>query len=300
MEHLEVVYRGPYSRNESLKKLNSFGLGGRADWLFTPDSADQVGPLLTLLHEEEVPVTILGGGTNVLIRDGGIRGAVIQLGSKLDLLEWGGDDVRCGVGLTSSKLALRARDLGRVGFAWAAGLPGNLGGALCGNAGSFGGDIAGCFLAARGWSFSGEPVELKREDVEFGYRSSSITEVICEVTLSLPPVDPPEAEQMRESYQRNIARRVSTQPGRGFTAGSTFRNPSGDHAGRLIEACGLKGTTVGGATVSRKHANFIEATGESVSAEDVERLMELIAAEVKSGSGIELEREVRILGEHRG
>ena len=187
-KRLASVYSGPVTENAPLAPLTRFGLGGTADWLFEPRREEEVGPLLALLHEERLPVTLLGDGCNVLIRDGGIRGAVLRIARGLSQLRWEGDLARCGAGLASALLARRSVEEHRGGLEWAASLPGKLGGALRMNAGAYGGCLADVFHACRGWTFAGERAELGREDVKFDYRYSSIPQglVITEITLALP------------------------------------------------------------------------------------------------------------------
>lgn len=299
MEGLAAVYDGPARRDAPLAPCSNFRVGGPADWLFTPTDPAQIGPLLAFLAERRVPATVLGGGSNVLFRDGGVRGAVIRVGKALGGLRWEGPLARCGAGLPSARLAREALAAGRGGFEWAAALPGNLGGALRMNAGCFGGELADSFRACAGWRLGGAALALTRGEIEFGYRSSSLPAdaLVTEVLLELPPLDEPELAAARARHAEILARRAATQPGGLWTAGSTFKNPPGDFAGRLIESCGLKGRRVGGAMVSERHANFILATGDAVRAADIETLIETIEAEVAARTGVRLEREIRIYGE---
>ncbi len=299
MESLAGVYDGPAQRDAPLADKNNFRLGGPADWLFTPESHEQLGPLLAWIHDRGLPLTVLGEGTNVLIRDGGVRGAVVRIGKAFAGLEWRGELALCGAGLASRSLSRRALEEGRGGFEWAAALPGNLGGALRMNAGCFGGEMADVFVSLCGWDREGRPLALDRDGIEFDYRRSSLPEgaIATEITLRLPPLDEDDRRASEERYRDILRRRADTQPAGRWTAGSTFKNPPGDHAGRLIESCGLKGQRVGGATVSKLHANFLVASGGDVTARDVETLIELIEREVARQAGVRLEREIRIYGE---
>jgi UDP-N-acetylmuramate dehydrogenase len=299
MEGLAKIYHGRIERDYPLAPLTTFRAGGAADWFFEPSREEEIGPLLIFLAARGTPVTIFGEGSNVLVRDGGIRGAVIRIGQSLADLHWDGDLLRAGAGLSSRSLAKKTRDEGRGGFEWAAALPGNLGGAIRGNAGAFGGDMAACFRELSGWSFEGDRVSLTRGEVEFAYRQSSLAAniVITRIVLELPVLCDGDREASSIRYDEVLAKRAATQPKGLFTAGSTFKNPEGDQAGRLIDACGLKGRSVGGASVSLRHANFIEATGESVNAAEIEALIDSIAEEVERQTGVCLEREVKIYGE---
>ncbi len=299
MEGLAAAYDGPCARRASLAELTNFRLGGPADWLFTPERDAQIGPLLAVLAASGLPVTVLGEGSNVLIRDGGIRGAVIRIGRALGGLAFAGEEAQCGAGLASARLARRALAAGRGGFVWAAALPGTLGGALRGNAGAFGGDMAAAFLACRGWRLDGSPFALGRGELEFGYRCSSLPAdaLVTALTLHLPELEPAALAAARTRFREILAQRAATQPGGIGTAGSTFKNPPGDHAGRLIEACGLKGLRVGGASVSERHANFIVTEPARTRAADVEALMQRVAAAVAEQTGVHLDAEIRIYGE---
>ena len=297
-ERLASVYSGPVAENAPLAPLTRFGLGGSADWLFTPDREAEVGPLLALLHEEGMPVTLLGDGCNVLIRDGGIRGAVLRIARGLSHLHWEGDIARCGAGLASALLARRSVEEHRGGLEWAASLPGNLGGALRMNAGAYGGCLAEVFHACRGWSFEGERVELGKADVRFDYRFSSLSQdlVITEIELKLPLLPETEWEDSRTRHQELMDRRAARHPAGMRTAGSTFKNPPELSAGRLLEEAGLKNRRVGGARVSDHHANFIRAE-EGATAADVEALMRLMIDEVERMHGVRLRPEVKVYGE---
>jgi UDP-N-acetylmuramate dehydrogenase len=299
MEGLAAVYAGPVAQDAPLAALTNFRLGGPADWLFTPDREGQVGPLLAFLAARGLPVTVLGEGSNVLVRDGGIRGAVVRIGRALGALEFSGEEARCGAGLPSARLARQALAAGRGDFVWAAALPGTLGGALRGNAGAFGGDMAASFLTCRGWRLDGSPYACRRGEIEFGYRHSSLPAdvLVTALTLRLPVLEPAALAAAQARFHEILAKRAASQPGGIGTAGSTFKNPPGDFAGRLIEACGLKGLRVGGARISERHANFIVTDPVGTRAAHVEALMRQVAAEVARQTGVELDPEIRIDGE---
>jgi UDP-N-acetylmuramate dehydrogenase len=299
MRELSAVYDGAVERDAPLADKSNFRLGGTADWLFTPDRSEQLGPLLSWLHEQRLPFTVLGEGSNVLVRDGGIRGAVIRITRALESLSFAGDEARCGAGLPSARLARKALAAGRGGFVWAAALPGNLGGALAMNAGCFGGELADHFVSATGFGSGGAPVTLARDQLDFGYRRSGLPAgvVITSLVLRLPAMDAPALEAAGARFKDIIAARSASQPAGLGTAGSTFKNPPGDHAGRLIDSCGLKGRRVGGARISERHANFIVTEPGKTCAADVEGLMREVAAVVAAKTGVTLEPEVRIYGE---
>ena len=298
MEGLAEIYAGPVARDAPLAKLTSFQLGGPADWLFTPRDHAELGALLGFLAERGVAVTVLGGGSNVLIRDGGVRGAVIRISREFGKLKWLGDRAICGAGLLSAVLAQRALTVGRGGFSWAAALPGNLGGALRGNAGAFGGEMSDHFAGLRGLRLDGSEVELGSGDVEFEYRSSDIPQdvIVTEIAMLLPLQDEEDLEESEALHRRVLAARHETQPRGRWTAGCTFKNPEELPAGQLIDECGLKGLRVGGASISELHANFI-VVEPGARAADVEALLHRVRDEVERERGVLMETEIRIYGE---
>ncbi len=298
MEGLAEVYAGLVERDADLAPLSSFRLGGPADWLFTPVNEAELGELLRFLAGASVPITVIGEGSNILVRDGGIRGAVIRIGRAFSALEWRGDEAICGAGLPSAALAKQALAEGRGGFAWAAALPGNIGGALCGNAGAFGGELAEHFAGLRAFDPLGGALQLGKGRIDFGYRMSSVPQdiIVTEVTLSLPELEGEVLEMAQALYREVLARRSETQPKGRWTAGCTFKNPAEVPAGKLIDDCGLKGERIGGARVSDLHANFI-VVEEGARAADVEALIARVREKVQNEHGIVLETEIKIYGE---
>jgi len=273
--------------------LCSWGAGGEADLLFTARSAEDLLRAVGLAREHGVPFTVLGGGANVLVSDRGIRGLVVR--NRADRIEPRGDggfEAESGALLTA--LAHRASEAGVGGFEFLVGIPGTVGGAVVGNAGTkdswFSGVLESVLLLAPDGIVRREPPGA----LEFDYRRSRLQrsgETVLSALLRGQPAE--RAEILRRTARFLEARRH--QPA-GPSAGSVFRNPRGDHAGRLIEACGLKGRRVGRAEISRLHANFILNTG-GASARDIRSLVEIAKAEVARRAGVALEEEVRYLGE---
>jgi UDP-N-acetylmuramate dehydrogenase len=291
---LEEAFPGLVRRDQPLSPYSAFKVGGRADCFIEPDGTDQVGAILRRAHAEGIPVFALGGGTNLLIRDGGIRGIVMHMGRPFRQVEIAGRVLTAGAVTPMSKVALSAERAGLEGLEFGFDIPGTVGGALRMNAGAHGSEIKDVLLEARGFDPEGRFHAVPASRIHFAYRTAIYpTEMIfTEAQFGLRPGDPAALAARRE---RNHAYRLRTQP-KGKTAGSVFKNPEGDHAGRLVEAAGLKGCRVGGAVVSDKHANWI-LNDRGATARDIETLIRTIQKTVKDRFGIELIPEVRIVGE---
>lgn len=290
----ELTVQGEVRRNEPMSRHTSWRVGGPADLFFVPASLDD---LSRFLHEldPQMPVFWLGVGTNLLVRDGGIRGVVISAARTLRRLERVGKyEVRAGSGLPCTQLARQCIrwDLGPSEFF--AGIPGTVGGALTMNAGAHGGETWERVESVRTIDRFGEIHERAPAEYSVGYRSvvGPANEWFVETLLRFEPG----IGASREKLDAMLERRKETQPLGQASCGSVFRNPAGDHAARLIEAAGLKGYGIGGAVVSRKHANFIINTGDAT-ATDIEELIEHVRRAVIEAHGVELVHEVRIVGE---
>lgn len=286
--------RGELRLNEPLAGHTSWRAGGAADRFYVPADADDLARFLASVPEDE-NVTWLGLGSNLLVRDGGVRGTVILVKNVLaDLADEGGGVIRAGAGVPCAKVARFSVRAGLTGAEFLAGIPGTLGGALAMNAGSFGGETWNIVQDVETLDRRGRRRRRARQEIATGYRTVAVPpgEWFTGARLLLPPA----ADQRGEARIRELlAQRAASQPLGEFSCGSVFRNPEGDHAARLIEACGLKGRRIGGARVSEKHANFIINDG-TASAADIEALIDLVAAAVAERFGIRLQPEVRIIG----
>lgn len=285
------------SRNEPLRKHTSWRVGGPADLFYTPSTLEGLRRILAELPAA-TPVHWLGLGSNLLVRDGGIRGAVIATSSlprELDRLDE--RRVRASAGLACMLLAKRCVrwELGPAAFF--AGIPGTVGGALAMNAGAFGGETWTQVESVTTIDRGGEIHERPRTQFEIGYRSvrGPAGEWFLGATFRFEH----DAVSSMDAIKALLARRNATQPLGTPSCGSVFRNPPGDFAGRLIEQAGLKGHRHGGAMVSDKHANFILNMGDATAA-DVEALIDQVRAAVERASGVRLELEVRVIGEPPG
>jgi UDP-N-acetylmuramate dehydrogenase len=290
---------GRLLRDEPMSRHTSWRVGGPADWFYEPDDIDALGRFLRGLPAS-LPVVFIGLGSNLLVRDGGIRGVVIRPRKALSTFApLGGNGLRIGAGIACARIARYCERHGLGPAAFFAGIPGTLGGALAMNAGAWGGETWQCVSAVQVVNRHGEVLERPATCYQAGYRevtrmtahdACAPDEWFVRADLQFEPLAAP------ESIRSLLVRRKQSQPIGEPSCGSVFRNPPGDHAARLIEACGLKGHVIGGAQVSPQHANFIVNTG-GASAADIERLMNLVRETVAERSGIALIAEVRVLGE---
>ena len=286
--------RGELRCNEPLARHTSWRVGGPADRFYIPADVADLERFLAQVPEDE-EVIWLGLGSNLLVRDGGVRGTVVAVKNVLDDINEIGDGVlQAGSGAPCARVARYAVKAGYTGAEFLAGIPGTMGGALAMNAGAFGAETWDIVTEAETINRRGERRLLRRADLEIGYRTVKLPagEWFISARLQLArATDSRGQERIREL----LAQRAATQPMGEHSCGSVFRNPRADHAARLIQECGLKGKRIGGARVSEKHANFIINDGKA-SAADIERLIEFIAETVERQYGISLEKEVRIIG----
>jgi UDP-N-acetylmuramate dehydrogenase len=294
---LRAGFGDAVQENVILAPYTSARIGGPADVLLTVKSADELANATRLIWEHDIPYYILGGGSNVLISDNGIRGLVILNRAKAVRFETGDSPrVWCESGVVFSNLANRCASKGFAGLEWAATVPGTLGGAVYGNAGAFGGDISGNLIWAELLTKNGRET-FSVKDMGYGYRTSvlkrgEIKAIVLSVLLDLMNGT---KEDVSVKIEEVSERRKGTQPP-GASMGSMFKNPTGDHAGRLIEAAGLKGTRIGNAEISTVHGNFFINHGET-SAGDVRKLIDLTRKTVREKLGVELELEVELAGD---
>jgi UDP-N-acetylmuramate dehydrogenase len=281
-------------RKEPMSKHTSWHVGGPADLFFTPRDRDDTSHFLTQL-DPQTPVMWIGLGSNLLVRDGGIRGAVIDTHGVFDELERVNDnEVWCGSGVACAKLAKQCIKWGLGPAEFFAGIPGTLGGALAMNAGAFGGETWNHVVSVATLDRRGERHERDAGEYTVGYRhvSGPANEWFLGARLRFelkPGVS-------NDDIRVLLARRKATQPIGEWSCGSVFTNPAGDHAARLIDSAGLKGMRIGGARVSEMHANFIVNDG-SASAADIEKLIRHVQQVVEQKHGVKLHTEVRIVGE---
>ena len=284
-----------WEQNCPLSRHSSFRIGGAADLALFPKSSDELCQALTFLRTQDVPILVIGNGSNVVFSDEGYRGVVVFTG-KCRKIKIEGDTVYADAGVQLSALSSAVRDESLSGLEFAFGIPGTLGGAIYMNAGAYGGSMSDVCISSEYYDLkTGQVFGLLGDEQCFDYRKSIYQEhpeyIILSATLKLKKG---KRRQITEQMRMYWEKRKNAQPLELPNAGSTFKRPEGHFAGKLIEDCGLKGLTVGGAQVSTKHAGFIVNIG-GATCEDVKRLIEQIKATVLQQTGVELECEIRFL-----
>ncbi|HTT84038.1 MAG TPA: UDP-N-acetylmuramate dehydrogenase [Rhizomicrobium sp.] len=285
--------RGTYQERAPLKDFVWFRAGGPAEILFRPADEDDLRIFLAN-KPASLPVTVIGVGSNLLVRDGGVRGIVIRLSANFGRCTIEDDRVRAGAAALDANVARAAAEAGLGGLEFLRGIPGTIGGALRMNAGCYGREISDVFVGAIALDGRGERVRLGPADISFSYRYSSAPDDLIFLETVLQGI-PEKREEVRSRMEALVAQRESTQPIRAKTGGSTFKNPPGKKAWELIDAAGCRGLMRGAAQVSPMHCNFLINTGEA-RAVDLEDLGEDVRDRVRAASGIDLEWEIKRVG----
>ncbi|KPF66008.1 UDP-N-acetylenolpyruvoylglucosamine reductase [Bosea sp. AAP35] len=288
--------RGRLLANAEMAPLTWFRVGGPAQALFTPADEADLAYLLSSLPAD-IPITVVGLCSNLIVRDGGILGLVIRLGGKAfgEIAIEAGDRLRAGTAVPDVKVARAAADASLDGLAFYRGIPGCIGGALRMNAGAHGGETTDVLIEARGVTRAGELITLSHAQMGFSYRSSGADTQEIIFTSALFQGRPGDKAQIQAEMDRVTAAREAAQPIKERTGGSTFKNPEGGKAWQLIDAAGCRGLRIGGAQVSEMHCNFLINTGGATAAE-VEALGEEVRRRVKDQSGIDLHWEIKRIG----
>lgn len=285
--------RGKLRKNAELSKANWFQVGGRAEVLFRPEDAQDLADFIAY-KPSDIPVTVLGVGSNLLVRDGGIDGVVIRLGRGFTDCRAEGDMIIAGAGCLNSNAVMVTMEHSIGGLEYLSGIPGSIGGALAMNAGAYGTETCNVLMEAQAVDPKGYIHTLKPELIGYTYRHCGLpegwifTQGIFRGTKEVP-------ETIKARIDDISTQRYSTQPVRSRTGGSTFRNPPGHKAWQLIDAAGCRGLRVGGAQMSELHCNFMINTGDATAA-DLEILGETVRKRVLNHSGIKLEWEIKIVG----
>jgi UDP-N-acetylmuramate dehydrogenase len=295
-EPTPMPIRGRLLHDEPLARYTSWRVGGPADRLFEPADRDDLITFVKQLPDDE-PLLWLGLGSNLLVRDGGFRGTVIRLHGALDTLRLeDASQVYAEAGVHCARLAKFVEREQLAGLGFMAGIPGTVGGALAMNAGAWGGETWPVIDAVEVLWRDGRSEWLSPSTFEIAYRSVTVPAGIGGFLAARFRITPDADGEYARKTRESLARRKATQPVGKPSAGSTFRNPPGDHAARLIEACGLKGFAIGGAHVSTLHSNFI-ITAEGARAADVEQLIAHIRSTVLAKTGIDLDPEIKVVGD---
>lgn len=287
---------GEVEENVTLAPYTTFKTGGAADLFVSPENLVELLDTLAICKEMNAPYFLLGAGSNLLVSDKGIRGVVIKLGDNFDYAHAKGNTILAGAGVSLAKLASEAKNASLTGLEFASGIPGTLGGAVYMNAGAYGGEMKDVIDEVSYIDDDGMVKTIKGADCGFGYRKSIFSEgnkIIISVKFTLSSGD---KDKIAETMRELNARRKEKQPLEYPSAGSTFKRPEGYFAGALIEEAGLKGTSVGDAEVSEKHAGFVINKGNA-STKDIRDLIKLVQERVFENSGVNLETEVKFVGE---
>ena len=281
---------------ELMSQHTTFKIGGPADYFLVPEKSEDVGAIVRLCKKEGIPYFILGNGSNLLVGDGGYRGAVIQIYKNMSAVTVEGTEITVQAGALLSSVAAAAKNAALTGFEFAGGIPGTMGGAVVMNAGAYGGEMKDVLTEVTVMDEEGEIVTLPADKLELGYRTSIIKTagyIVLEAKLQLKEGNP---EVIRETMKDLTIRRTTKQPLEYPSAGSTFKRPEGYFAGKLIMDAGLRGYSVGDAQVSQKHCGFVVNKGEATAA-DVLTLIKDVQETVLKQFGVKLEPEVKMIGE---
>ncbi|HHW03771.1 MAG TPA: UDP-N-acetylmuramate dehydrogenase [Thermoanaerobacterales bacterium] len=282
--------------NEPMKNHTSFRIGGPADILVLPQDAEEIKKIVACCRSEGVPFFVMGNGTNLLVKDRGIRGVVIKLAQNFNDIEVNKNIIMCKSGIAVSTAARVALENSLSGLEFASGIPGSVGGAVVMNAGAYGGEMADVVKKVRVMDFEGNIYEMSKEELGYSYRRSVLQKgdrILLNVEMELLPGVYDEIKARMDDY---LTRRKQKQPLNLPSAGSAFKRPPGGFAGYLIEKAGLKGYRIGGAMVSDLHAGFI-VNIDNATCEDVLKLINHIKKEVMDKFNVELEPEIKIYGE---
>ena len=281
---------------EAMSRHTTFKIGGPADYFLMPDKGTDVGRIVKICKESGIPYFILGNGSNLLVGDGGYRGAVIQIYKNMSSVTVEGTEIIAQAGALLSSVAAAAKNASLTGFEFAGGIPGTMGGAVVMNAGAYGGEMKDVLTEVTVMDDEGEIITLPADKLELGYRTSIIARkgyVVLEAVIVLKTGDPKEIKAAMDDLKE---KRVTKQPLEYPSAGSTFKRPEGYFAGKLIMDAGLRGFSVGGAQISEKHCGFVINKGNAT-AKDVTELMDETKKIVMEKFGVALEPEVKRLGQ---
>lgn len=295
-ELCKIVSEDQILKDEPMDKHTTFRAGGKADYLVMPSNEEQVRDLVLLSKKENVPYYVMGNGSNLLVRDQGFKGMIIQIARKMNQIRVEGETIYAQAGALLSKIAAQALGEGLTGFEFASGIPGTLGGAVMMNAGAYGGEMKQVIVNACVLTSAGEIAVIPADLMELGYRTSVFAknqDIILSAQLKLEYGN---EAVIREYMDELKEQRVSKQPLEYPSAGSTFKRPEGYFAGKLIQDAGLRGFQVGGAQVSEKHCGFV-INKDHATATDILSLMEQVSDKVEAKFGVRLEPEVKIIGE---
>ena len=289
-----VIAKDSILLDEPMSRHTTFRVGGPADFFVTPKAKEEVRDVIRICKEAGMPYYIIGNGSNILVKDQGYKGAIIEVNNRINSVDVIGDEIVADAGAKLSSVAMVAYENDLAGFEFGHSIPGNVGGAVVMNAGAYGGEIKDVIKWAKVLTEDGEVVTLNAEELELGYRTSIVQKKNMIVLQMCIKLDLGSQEEIALIMQMFMQKRRAKQPLEYPSAGSTFKRPEGYFAGKLIEDAGLRGYQVGGAMVSEKHCGFV-INYDNATATDILRLMDDVKATVKEQFDVELEPEVKII-----
>lgn len=291
-----VIAKDSILIDEPMSRHTTFRVGGPADFFVTPKAKEEVRDVIRICKEAGMPYYIIGNGSNLLVSDAGYRGVIVQIYKEMNEVKVEGDLVKAQAGALLSGIAAKALGAELSGFEFASGIPGTIGGACVMNAGAYGGEMKDVLESVTVLTGEGKIIELGRNELELGYRTSVIAKKGYIVLGAVLKLERGDGEKIKTYMDELKEKRVTKQPLEYPSAGSTFKRPEGYFAGKLIEDAGLRGFQVGGAQVSEKHCGFVINRDHATSA-DIMELMRQVQIRVKENSGVDLEPEVKRLGD---
>ena len=289
-----VIAKDSILIDEPMSRHTTFRVGGPADFFVTPKAKEEVRDVIRICKEAGMPYYIIGNGSNLLVSDAGYRGVIVQICKEMNEVKVEGDLVKAQAGALLSGIAAKALGAELSGFEFASGIPGTIGGACVMNAGAYGGEMKDVLESVTVLTGEGKIIELGRNELELGYRTSVIAKKGYIVLGAVLKLERGDGEKIKTYMDELKEKRVTKQPLEYPSAGSTFKRPEGYFAGKLIEDAGLRGYRVGDAQVSEKHCGFVVNRGKATCAE-VLQLIEEVQKKVKEQFGVQLEPEVRII-----
>ena len=291
-----VIAKDSILIDEPMSRHTTFRVGGPADFFVTPKAKEEVRDVIRICKEAGMPYYIIGNGSNLLVSDAGYRGVIVQIYKEMNEVKVEGDLVKAQAGALLSGIAAKALGAELSGFEFASGIPGTIGGACVMNAGAYGGEMKDVLESVTVLTGEGKIIELGRNELELGYRTSVIAKKGYIVLGAVLKLERGDGEKIKTYMDELKEKRVTKQPLEYPSAGSTFKRPEGYFAGKLIEDAGLRGFQVGGAQVSEKHCGFV-INRDHATAADLMELMRQVQIRVKENSGVDLEPEVKRLGD---
>lgn len=291
-----VIAKDSILTDEPMSRHTTFRVGGPADFFVTPKAKEEVRDVIRICKEAGMPYYIIGNGSNLLVSDAGYRGVIVQIYKEMNEVKVEGDLVKAQAGALLSGIAAKALGAELSGFEFASGIPGTIGGACVMNAGAYGGEMKDVLESVTVLTGGGKIIELGRNELELGYRTSVIAKKGYIVLGAVLKLERGDGEKIKTYMDELKEKRVTKQPLEYPSAGSTFKRPEGYFAGKLIEDAGLRGFQVGGAQVSEKHCGFV-INRDHATAADIMELMRQVQIRVKENSGVDLEPEVKRLGD---